>query len=246
MIRASDWDALLRRPIVYARLPTDTANQPDKLESRLSESKPDAFVLCLKEPAEADTEKALMKRINAINGDAAATKEQLVNVHAAFDAVVSLQLLDSAFDARVAAAEELKPVLDLQEMWDKARIDERLPAVFAEVLIAVLDEPKLADTPVELDGASVHGARVVIVDVSRDLEKVLFRGHYDMNPSWVSERRRHQYSQALDSCRVASQVRMGTAWSQSSGRRAFQVKVSLFVNSDRFLRRKILVSTGSS
>jgi hypothetical protein len=202
-----DWDALLLRRIIYARLPTDSVNQPDKLESLLSESQPDAFVLCLKEPAVDSTEKALMKRINVVFGDSGATKEQLVNIHSAFDAIVTLQLFEPSFDAQVEQAEELKPVLDLQHMWNKAHVDERLPAVFAEVLIALLDEPKVENTPVELDGASVHNVRVIVADLSRDKEKMLFRARYAMDPSWVSERRRHQYAQALGSCRVASEVR---------------------------------------
>lgn len=203
----NDWQALFRRRLLYARLPTGSVNSPEKLESHLSESKPDAFVLCLKQPAEGRDENALMKRINAINGDAMATKEQLLDVHPAFDAIVTLQLLERSIDESVERAAELKAVLDMQDMWDKARVDERLPSVSAEVLIALLDEPKVADTPVELDGASVHKARVMIVDLSRDKDKVLFRGRYDMNPSWVSERRRHQYANSLDSCRVATEIR---------------------------------------
>lgn len=206
-----DWDALWQRRLIYARLPTDSANQPDKLDSVLGESKPDEFVLCLMQPSDDPTEKGLMKRLNAINGDPSTTKRQLLNVHPAFDALVVLQLLDPEFLAPVHVAKELGPVMELQETWDKARLEERLPAVFAEVLIAVLDEPKVANTPVELDGESVHAARVVIIDLSRDQDQVLFRARYDLDPSWVSERRRHQYSRALDSCRMASEIRLGNA-----------------------------------
>jgi hypothetical protein len=202
--RPEDWEALLRRSAIYARLPTDSANQPDRLESLLSESHPDAFVLCLKQPPEDRTEKTLMRRINAARTE---TNEVLVNVRPAFDAVVTTQLLAETYDDQVTQANELESVLELQAMWDRARVEERLPAVFAEVLIALLDEPKLPDTPVELDGATVHKVRVFIADLSRDQEKVLFRGSYDMNPNWVSERRRHQYAQALDSCRIAAEVR---------------------------------------
>lgn len=207
---AKGWEALLQRQLLYARLPTDSVNQADKLDSLLGESKPDEFVLCLMQPAEDQTEKGLMKRLNAINGDTSTTKQQLLNVHAAFDALVALRLLEPAFLAPLHAAKELAPVLQLQETWDKAHIDERLPSVFAEVLIAVLDEPKVTNTPVELDGESVHAARVVIIDLGREQDKVLFRARYDLDPKWVSERRRHRYSRALDSCRMASQIRLGS------------------------------------
>lgn len=205
----ADWDAVLARPIVYARVDVDKISQPERFDAALSESRKDAFVACLKRPPEARGEKELMKRVvDAFGQDA---QEYTSNLHRVHDALVTLRVLDPAIDRQIERAEELQPVLSLQHTWEQARVDERLPAVFGEVVIALLDEPKLPNTPVELDGASVHGVRLVVVDVSREQDLVLLRTHFDLNPSWVSERRRPQYAQGLEGCRMAYDVRTALA-----------------------------------
>jgi hypothetical protein len=205
----AEWDALLNRPIVYARLDVDKVSEPERFDAVLSESRKDAFVACLKQPPADRTEKELMKRVTDAFGQGA--QEYTSNIHRVHDALVTLRVLDPAIDRQIERADELSPVLSLQHTWDQARIDERLPAVFGEVLVAVLDEPKLPDTPVELDGASVHGVRVAVVDISREQDVVLLRTHFDLDPSWVSERRRHQYAQGLEGCRMAYDVRTALA-----------------------------------
>lgn len=203
------WDALLARPIVYARVNVETINPPERFDAALAESRKDAFVFCLKQPPAERTEKELMKRVNDAFGRSG--EEYTSNIHRAHDALISLRLLDASIDRQIERAEELPPVVHLQHLFDEARLDERLPAVFGEVLIALLDEPKQANTPVELDGASVHRARLVVVDIGRQNAQVLLRTHFDLNPSWVSERRRHQYSQSLEGCRMAYDVRTALA-----------------------------------
>lgn len=203
------WDALLARPIVYARVNVDAINPPDRFDAALAESRKDAFVFCLKQPPVDRTEKELLKRVNDAFGRG--SEEFTGNVHRAHDALLSLRLLDPSIDRQIERAEELPLVVHLQHLFDEARLDERLPAVFGEVLIAVLDGPKVANTPVELDGASVHRARLVVVDISRENAQVLLRTHFDLDPGWVSERRRHQYAQSLEGCRMAYDVRTALA-----------------------------------
>lgn len=207
--RLEDWDALLARPMVYARVDVDKVAQAERFDAALSESRKDAFIACLARPPADRTEKELMKRVSDAFGQGA--QEYTSNIHRAHDALVTLRVLDRAIDRQIERAEELQPVLALQHTWEQARIDERLPAVFGEILVAVLDEPKVPDTPVELDGASVHGVRLVVVDISGGQDQVLLRTHFDLNPSWVSERRRHQYAQGLDGCRMAYDVRTALA-----------------------------------
>jgi hypothetical protein len=205
----ADWDALLSRPIVYARVEVDKVSQPERFDAALSESRKDAFVACLKQPPEGRGEKELMKRVTDAFGQGA--QEYTSNLHRVHDALVTLRVLDPAIDRQIERAEELQPVISIQHTWDQAHIDERLPAVFGEIVIALLDEPKVKDTPVELDGASVHGVRLIVVDISREQDQVLLRTHFDLNPSWVSERRRHQYAQGLEACRMAYDVRTALA-----------------------------------
>lgn len=205
----ADWDALLSRPIVYARFDIDAVSPPERFDAALSESRKDAFVTCLRRPPTDRTEKQLHKRVLEVSSREA--QEYTSNLHRFHDALVTLRVLDPAVDRQIERADELAPVLSLQHTWEQARVDERLPAVFGEVVIALLDEPKVPDTPVELDGASVHGIRLVVVDIAGERDHVLFRAHFDSNPSWVSERRRHQYARELDGCRMAHEVRTALA-----------------------------------
>jgi hypothetical protein len=199
------WDRSLARPLVYARAEIQLLDPPERLEATLSESRVDAFVSCLKHPPAGRSEKELMKRVSDAYGSGA--QEFTQNVYRAHDALLSLRLLDPAIDRQIETADELQPIVHFQQTWEDAHVDARLPAVFGEVFLMLLDEPKTPDTPVELDGASVHGVRVVIVDISREHDQVLLRSHHDLNPSWVSERRRHQYALGLDGCRLAYDLR---------------------------------------
>lgn len=206
------WDSLLSRPLLYARLALDAVQPPERLDAALAESRKDAFVTCLKQPPAGRTEKELMKRVNEVLG--AATDDRTLHVYRAHDALVALRVLDPALDRQLERAQELSVVLQLQNLWDQARMTDRLPAAFGEVVVLLLDEAKVPGTPVELDGASVHGVRVVIVDVSGERDQVLWRSHHDLNPGWVSERRRHQYAQALEGCRLAHDLRASLGQAQ--------------------------------
>src|SRR5690606_3118691 len=198
----ADLDAMLKRPIAYTRVDIDAVTHADRFDAALADSHKDAFVACLEKPPADRSEKELMKRVaDAFSRD---IHEYTANIHRVHDALVTLRVLAPDIDRQIAQATVLEPH---EHMWQQARIDERLPAVFAEVLVAVLDEPKAPDTPVDLDGANVHRHRVVVVDISDELDRVLLRAQFDLNPSWVSERRRHQYARALDACRMAYDVR---------------------------------------
>lgn len=205
----SDWDTLLERPLVYARFEVDKAAAPERFDAALAESRKDAFVACLKHPPAERTEKELMKRVSDAFGQGA--EEYTSNVHRLHDAFVALRVLDPAIDRQIERAETLEPVHSLRQTWDQANVDARLPAVFGEVVIALLDERKVPDTPVELDGASVHGVRLIVVDITSEQDIVLLRTHFDLDPNWVSERRRHQYAKGLEACRMAYDVRTNLA-----------------------------------
>lgn len=199
------WDTLLARPLIYTRAEIALLEPPERLEATVSESRIDAFVACLKHPPGDRSEKELMKRVSDAYGSG--PHEFTQNVYRAHDALLTLRLLDPAIDRQIERADELQPVVHFQQTWEDAQLDARLPAVFGEVFLMLLDEPKTPNTPVELDGASVHGVRVVIVDISREHDQVLLRSHHDLNPSWVSERRRHQYALGLEGCRLAYDLR---------------------------------------
>ncbi len=199
------WDKFLTRPLIYARAEIELLDPPERLEATLSESRVDTFASCLKHPPVDRSEKELMKRVNDTYG--AGAQEFTQNVYRAHDALLSLRLLDPAIDRQIEKADELQPIVHFKQTWEDAHLDARLPAVFGEVFMMLLDEPKTPNTPVELDGASVHGVRVVIVDISREHDQLLLRSHHDLNPSWVSERRRHQYALSLEGCRLAYDLR---------------------------------------
>src|SRR5690606_5386278 len=153
----ADLDVVLKRPLAYARVEIDAVSHADRFDAALAESHKDAFVACLERPPVDRSEKELMKRVtDAFSRD---LHEYTANVHRVHDALVTLRVLASDIDRQIEQETVLEPH---EHMWEQARVDERLPAVFSEVLVAVLDEPKAPDTPVELDGASVHRARVLV------------------------------------------------------------------------------------
>lgn len=204
-----DWDRISSRPLLYARFDVHASVPHERLEGALAESRVDSFVLCLKKPPADRTEKELMKRVADAYG--ATESEFTQNIHRAADALLVLRVLDASMDRELERAESLETVVRLQQVWDEAAVASKLAAVSGEVLLLMIDEPKLPGTPVELDGASVHGVRVVILDLSGERDVVLHRSHHDSNPEWVSERRRHQYAKQLEGCRLAHDIRRGWA-----------------------------------
>jgi hypothetical protein len=202
-----DWERVANRPLLYARFDVQASVPNERLEGALAESRVDAVVHCLKTPPADRTEKELMKRV--ADAYAAAEPEFTQNVHRAADALLVVRMLEPSMDRELERAEDLETVVRFQQVWDEAGVDRKLPAVSAELLLVVIDEPKQPGTPVELDGASVHGVRVAAIDMSGERDVVLYRSHHDSNPEWVSERRRHQYAKQLESCRLAHDIRRG-------------------------------------
>lgn len=202
---AQRWLEWLKRKIVYARVEVSGLTASNQTEQVVSESRKDAFVLCLYDPPPDVSEPALMKQVSLAYRGGPNTQQRTENVYRLADAIVVRQLLDQKVDDQIERADELPNVLALQRVWDQARVTDRVGAMTAELLLAVLDEPKTPGTVVELDGASDHWARVLLIDLTSST--VLYRARKHLKTDWVSERRRSQYASGLNACRLATELR---------------------------------------
>ena len=197
--------ALLGRPALYVRMPTERAADTARFERVVGESRLDAFLLCLKDPPPARNEGVLMKWVLAAYRGGEGFRNRAPETHRLYDAMIVARMLAPEVSEAVARAESLADVNELQHRWEAAKVAQRIEAVKPSLLVALLDEPKTPGTLVELDGASDHWVRVFLSDLSSGQLLVRWRHHLD--PSWVSEERRPQYALGLEGCRLAYDFR---------------------------------------
>lgn len=191
--------AALSLPTLYVRGPLDGLARPARLTELAASSFKDPLVLCLLEPPDARTEKALRRKAFAPSESATAHVERLAPL------LQVLPLLGRAWQRRVESAETLEAVGQLQKLYDLAPVAAALRAAKTRQLLVVMDEPGVLKGPTELDGERAHPVRVVLTDLSNGEVRLRFRREVD--PSWLSDNARAQNASGIDSCTLAFDLR---------------------------------------
>ena len=201
------WRTLLAGAWVYARAELGAAPALPSVVHAAASTVKDAFVLCLLDPPEARTEAALLRKVYVAYSSHARLEPATPNVRTFSEAHAGGPFLLPEFTARAGAAEDALTVRHLRRAFEQAPVDAALDALKARLLVVVLDEPPDHAIPAELDGEKAHPVRVSIVDLTTG--RVLVRLRKQVDPAWVSTRRRSEYARGLDACALAVDVRDG-------------------------------------
>ncbi len=196
-------DRLLARPTVYVR--GESAAFGDEAERRqaIRESVKDTFVLCLFEPPNARSEKALLAKVQVAY--AGGIEKRTSHVHRLDTAARVLPLLSREWMKLVEEADSQLDLGALRTTFDRAPLDRGKAAARADLLLYAFDDPPEPGARTELDGASRHEVRVGIVDIPSG--KPLLRMKTVVDPAWISEDNRAQLARGLDGCLLALDVR---------------------------------------
>jgi hypothetical protein len=212
-LRASALATSLTRPILYVRGPLSTFTGNDQaLRASASTSFKDSFVLCLLAPPAASSEKALLGRVRG-----ASSAEAMTRVERLYSAVTGLAFLEPSWAARVRAAETATELARLDAAFRRAPIDAAVRAAKSELLLFAMDEASDGSGPTELDGERAHAVRVGLVEL--ETGKPLMRLRRRVDPAWISAPTRAEYAGAIDSCKLALEVRSEATASLVAGSR---------------------------
>lgn len=196
--------ATLARPVVYIRGTTDTLGSAAAIADAASDSTKDPLVLCLLEPPESRTEKALLERVRVAYAGGWELESRTPNVRRLNDAVVGLPFLLPPWSEQVRATEDIAELARMRTVFERAPIERAKQAAKASLLLAAIDEPGDGKGPTELDGERSHPVRVALVDFAAS--KVLLRVRHVVDPSWITAARRSTHARGLDSCSLALDV----------------------------------------
>lgn len=194
---------MLGRPSLYVRGTAD-ALASSQLAVVAAASNKDALVLCLLEPPEARTEKAILDKVRVAYSGGWNLESRTANVRRVNDATVGLPFFSDAWSNKVRAAEDARELTRLKTELERAPIEQAKQAARASLLLVAIDEPGDGKGPTELDGERIHPVRVALVDL--EAGKVLLRVRHGVNPAWVSADRRVMYASGFDSCALALDV----------------------------------------
>lgn len=195
----------LARPLVYVRGSTEALGNAATLTAAAAASTKDALVLCLLEPPDSRSEKALLDKVRVAYAGGWNFESRTPNVHRLHEIAIGLPLLLPPWSERVRAADDASEVARLRAELERAPIERAKQAAAARLLLVTLDEPGDANGATELDGERVHPVRVVLVDLAAS--KVLLRSRHVVDPAWITPARRATYASGLDSCLLALDVR---------------------------------------
>jgi hypothetical protein len=205
---------LLSLPTLYLRGPIEVLSRASGLKEAAATSWADTFVLCLLDPPEARTEKALKAKARA--AVSARGMEPHAHVQRLAPLLDVLPLLGGEWQRRVAVAESAAVLSDYRKLLEGAPIGAAVRAAKARQLLLVVDEPGDAKTAAELDGERPHAVRVVLSDLADGDVSLRFRKQVD--PGWLSPATRAEYAAGVDSCALAVDLRSALGVAVSSAR----------------------------
>jgi hypothetical protein len=194
---------LLSLPTLYLRGSLEVLSRASGVKEAAAASWADAFVLCLLDPPEARTEKALKAKARVAMS--ARGMEPYAHVQRLAPLLDILPLLGGEWRGRVAAAESAAVLSDYRKLIDGAPIRPAVRAAKARQLLLVIDEPGDAKTAAELDGERPHAVRVILNDLTDGHVSLRFRKQVD--PGWLSAATRAEYAAGIDSCALAVDLR---------------------------------------
>jgi hypothetical protein len=195
--------ALLALPTLYLRGPLEMLARTGGVARAALSSFKDAFALCLVDPPEARTEKALLAKARAAERSAGAA--ELAHFERLEPLLQALPLLGPDWTHRVQTAESAATLAGYRKLFEVAPLRAAVRAAKARQLLLVLDEPGDAKVPAELDGERPHAVRVVISDLGSGELALRFR--HEVDPSWLSAKARAEHASGIDSCALAVDLR---------------------------------------
>jgi len=198
----------LALPTLYLRGPLEGLSQPARLNELAASSSKDAFVLCLIDPPETRSEKALRLKASAAYARGP-SMQSTAHVERVAPLLQALPLLARGWRGRIEAAETNASLRELQRLLDAAPLAAAVRSAKARQLLLVLDETSTARGPTELDGERAHAVRIVLADLASGELRLRFR--HEVDPSWLSDSARAQYAAGIDSCALAMDVRKAVA-----------------------------------
>ena len=193
---------LLTAPTLYLRGPLEALSRAGGVAQVAPGSWTDAFVLCLLEPPDARSEKALRAKARVAHSRAAG--ESTAHVQRLAPVLEVLPLLSADWQQRIATSRSAA-LKDYERLYSLAPVLAALKAVKARQLLLVVDEPGDASTPAELDGERRHAVRVALSDLNDGEVELRFR--HDVDPSWLSDATRAEHASGVDSCALALDLR---------------------------------------
>jgi len=178
--------------------------KPEELMEAASSSVKDAVLLCLNDPPESRSEKALLHKVRKVNFAAV-----LSPVRRFYDAEAGLGLLQPSWESKVRTAADPKAIQRLRNELSRAPLEDGKQAAAAELLLVVVDEPPEGQPD---DGRRpeerAHAMRVGLVDLRS--QTVLLRLRRSVDPSTYSPSMRAAHGPAITGCLMALEVRAAT------------------------------------
>jgi hypothetical protein len=204
---------LLSLPTLYLRGPLEVLSRAGGTKQAAAASWTDAFVLCLLEPPDVRTEKALKSKARlAMSGRGMDAHSQVQRIAPLLDV---LPLLSADWQARVVTASTAAVLSDYRKLVEAAPFRAAVRAAKARQLLVVLDEPGDPKTAAELDGERPHAVRVVLSNLTDGNVELRFRKQVD--PGWLSPATRAEYAAGVDSCALALDLREALGVARGAG-----------------------------
>ena len=203
--RASHLPRLLEKSTVYLRGPLAGLGDARGIAQSASESTKDAFVLCLLDPPEKRSEKALLGRVKSAYAAGERMQRATKHVTRLGDAFVGLPFLEITWREQIERARHHHELERLQQSFARAPLEAARTALQASLLLFVIDEPGAPSAISELDGEKPHDVRVGLLDLGTG--ELLLRLRRRVDPSTLSDATRAEYARGVDDCGLALDVR---------------------------------------
>lgn len=196
--------ARLSRPAVFLRGSQAKLSRPDQLSEAASASVKDAVLLCLSDPPDSRSEKALLQKVRKVNFAAV-----LPSVRRFYDAEAGLGLLQPGWEERVRAAGDLKAIHALDNELSRAPVEDGKLVAAAELLVVVIDEaPEEPSNDERRLEERAHAIRLGLVDLRG--QSVLLRLRRSIDPGSYSASMRAAHAHAITGCLMAIEARAAT------------------------------------
>jgi hypothetical protein len=195
---------LLKQPGVYLRGSLRDLNKEAGIQTVAQESLKDAFLVCLLDPPVGVEERDLLERVYVAYRSGPTLDQATAPFFRLQAGLAFMPLLEDAWRDNVRRATKLQSLQQLLTTLERAPLEQAKAAARAETILFVIDEDKEAGAPSEFDGSNKHFARVHLVKLGS--QSTLLRARLLVDPSWISEKRRHQYASGLLGCRLAKEL----------------------------------------
>jgi hypothetical protein len=196
---------LLKQPGVYLRGNLRDLQKEGGVQAVARESLMDAFLVCLLDPPPGLEESDLLERVYVAYRSGRALDQATEPFFRLQAGLAFMPLLEDSWRDNVRRATTLETLKQLKTTLERAPLDQAKAAARAETILFVIDEDKEAGAPSEFDGSNKHFARVHLVKLGS--QSTLLRARLQVDPSWISEKRRHRYASGLLGCRLAKELR---------------------------------------